>query len=258
MRKVILSVVAAMALAACAMNDSKPRADDGAAMAAAVASAIAASVADAGRPADDVKRDVDRKPSEMLAFAGVKAGSKVVDFIPGGGYFTRLFAKVVGATGKVYAAAPPSRDGSAPAVVAIAADPGYANVTVMPLSTGGFATPEPVDIIWTAQNYHDLHLAALKVDVPATNKLLLAALKPGGVLIVVDHVAADGTGLDIPDKLHRINPDIVKQELTAAGFVFEAESTVLRNSSDDHSKGVFDPSVRGHTDQFVYKFRKPG
>ncbi len=249
MRNLILASFTSLLLAACAMQGASPQPD---------AAAIAAAIADPARPAEDVQRDADRKPADMLVFAGAKVGDRVVDFIPGGGYFTRLFSKVVGADGKVYAAAPNNPDGSAPPVAAIASNPAYANVSLIPLAPGTFSTPEPVDIIWTAQNYHDLHLARLKIDVPLAVKGLFDALKPGGVLIIVDHVAADGSGLDVPDKLHRINMDIVKQEVTAAGFVYEDESPVLRNPADDHTKGVFDPSLRGHTDQFVFRFRKPG
>jgi len=249
MQNLILAALISLMLAACTTQGPSIGPD---------AAAISAAIADPARPAEDVARDVDRKPGDMLAFAGAKAGDRVVDFIPGSGYFTRLFSKVVGADGKVYAAAPTNPDGSAPAVAAIAADAVYANVSLIPLAPGTFTTPEPVDIIWTAQNYHDLHLARLKIDVPQAVKGLFDALRPGGVLIIVDHVAADGTGLDMPDKLHRISMDIVKQEVTAAGFVYEDESRVLRNPEDDHTKGVFDPSVRGRTDQFVFRFRKPG
>jgi predicted methyltransferase len=248
-RHVILSLAAAAALAACAtgMGGAKPDAH----------AAIAAAVADKNRPEADVARDAARKPAEMLAFAGVKPGDKVVDFIPGGGYFTRIFSVAVGPSGHVFAAAPPGQNGAPAPVAAIAANPAYSNITVLPLTVGTFATPEPVDIIWTSQNYHDLHLTRLNVDVPALNKAIYAALKPGGVFIVLDHAALPGTGLDVPDKLHRINPDIVKQEVTAAGFVFEGESNVLRNPDDPKTASVFDPSIRGKTDQFIYKFRKP-
>jgi predicted methyltransferase len=119
------------------------------------------------------------------------------------------------------------------------------------------ALPEAADLVWTSQNYHDLHLAKLNLDVAAANRAIFQALKPGGLYVVVDHAAAAGTGLDIPDKLHRIDPAIVRREVEAAGFKYLGESTVLRNPADDHSLAVFDPAIRGHTDQFVYKFQKP-
>jgi predicted methyltransferase len=117
--------------------------------------------------------------------------------------------------------------------------------------------PEKAELVWTSQNYHDLHLARLNLDVAAVNRAVYEALKPGGLYVIVDHAAAAGTGLDVPDKLHRIDPAIVRREVEAAGFRFEGESTVLRNPADDHTLLVFDPAIRGHTDQFVFKFRKP-
>ena len=219
---------------------------------------IADAIADSNRPVEDSVRDAQRKPADMLAFAQVQPGQRVVDFIPGGGYFTRLLAKAVGPDGHVYAASPPpppNSSGPSP-IDAITTNPTYANVSVV-LLAGPFSTPEPVDLIWTAQNYHDLHLARLKVDVPAMNKSLFDALKPGGLLVIVDHAALAGTGLDVPDKLHRIDEEIVKREVTAAGFVLESSSDLLRNSADTRSVMVFDPAIKGLTDQFVLRFRKP-
>jgi predicted methyltransferase len=219
--------------------------------------ALAQAVADAGRPAEDVARDAARKPAEVLAFAGVKPGDTVVDLIPGGGYFTRILSKAVGPEGRVYALTPPpSSPDAQPAPDAIAADPAYANVTVVALSRPP-TVPEPVDLIWTAQNYHDLHLSRLQVDVPDFNKAMFDALKPGGAYVVLDHAALPGSEVGVADTLHRIDPEIVKREVVAAGFVFEGESSVLRNPADPRNVNVFDASIRGSTDQFIYKFRKP-
>jgi predicted methyltransferase len=225
---------------------------------AAPSAAIVAAVADKGRPEADTKRDTDRKPSEMLEFAGVKPGSKVADFIPGGGYFTRIFAKAVGPKGKVFAVTNPSPANAAtpPAIFGIAADPQYGNITVVQTGIANFAVPEQVDVFWTAQNYHDLFARARNIDVSKVDKLIFDAIKPGGVFIVLDHAAAPGTPIDPDDKLHRIDPAHVKAQLISSGFRFEGESTVLRNPNDDHTKGVFDPAIRGKTDQFIYKFRK--
>ena len=103
--------------------------------------------------------------------------------------------------------------------------------------------------------YHDLFWVG--ADREKMNRAIFAALKPGGLYVIVDHAAAAGTGLDVPEKLHRIDPAIVRKEVEAAGFKFDGESQVLRHTADDHSKGPFDPAIRGHTDQFAYRFRKP-
>ena len=154
------------------------------------------------------------------------------------------------------AAAPPVRDQDKGAKL-IAADPAYGNVTVDTITTPAMAAWPKADVIFTAQNYHDFHLKGIHVDVPATDRALFAALRPGGVLIVEDHVAATGAPVETADTLHRIDPAIARSELEAAGFVFDAQSDVLRNPTDDHTKVVFDPSVRGHTDQFLFRFKKP-
>jgi predicted methyltransferase len=219
-----------------------------AASAGAAPSHIEAAVANAVRPEAEMARDEARKPAEMLTFAGVEPGWKVAELLPGQGYFTRILAKAVGPEGKVYAAVPPPQFEQAR---------GAGNVVPIAFAGPGFTTPEPVDLIFTAQNYHDLHLSRLNLDVAAVNKALFEALKPGGVLLVIDHVAADGAPLETADTLHRIDPAKARAELEAAGFVFEGESDAIRNPADDHTKGVFDASIRGQTDQFVYKFRKP-
>ena len=218
---------------------------------------IVAAVASALRPAEDRARDADRKPAEMLALAGIAPGQRVADFIPGGGYFTRIFAGAVGDSGKVYALAPPpgaERPG-APSIRDITAP--YKNVEVVQQSFTTLSVPEPLDVIFTAQNYHDLHLARLNLDWAAVNRQIFAALKPGGVYLVVDHRAKPGADVSVADTLHRIDPAIVRRELEAAGFVLESESSALRNPADTLELGVFDPAIRGHTDQFVLRFRKP-
>ena len=222
-----------------------------------------AAVADKGRPEADTKRDADRKPAEMLEFAGVKQGQTVVDLLPGGGYFTRLFSKAVGAKGMVYAVSPPprppqdpSKPAPTPAIDTLAADPNYSNVKSIhaPLQ-GGLSIPTQADVVWTSQNYHDVKNVA-GIDMLAFDKAIYNSLKPGGVFIVLDHVANPGDP-NSTKTLHRIDPAVVKQEVTAAGFKYEGESTVLKNPADDHTKGIRDGFTQGQTDQFVYKFRKP-
>lgn len=221
--------------------------------------AYAAAVADPGRPAADVARDADRKPAEVLDFARVKPGQVVVELLPGNGYFTRLLSKAVGPSGKVYAVIPTiqAQGPKPPAVNAIAADPAYANVTVVVSDFTTIATPVKADLVWTSQNYHDLHLARLHIDMAVADRAIFEALKAGGLFLVEDHAAAPGSGIDSADKLHRIDPAIARREVEAAGFHYVGESKALRNPADDHQKPVFDPSIRGRTDQFVYLFRKP-
>jgi predicted methyltransferase len=218
----------------------------------------AAAISDPGRPADDVKRDADRKPADMLAFAGVKPGSKVADLIPGGGYFTRIFAKAVGPNGHVYAYVPSAvADKHSLGDNARALATAYPNVTasISPLDAPVF--PEKLDIVWTAQNYHDFHNFGAEAA-GLFNKLAFAALKPGGVYVIVDHADVAGSGAKDTNTLHRIDPATVKAEVTAAGFKYVGETKVLANPADPHTAIVFDPSIRGHTDQFVFKFKKPG
>jgi predicted methyltransferase len=220
--------------------------------------AINAAVSDPARPQSDTQRDALRKPAEMLEFAGIKPGMKVMDMIPGGGYFTRLFAKAVGPTGFVYAFQPNEWDaflkGREPPINAVAT--AYPNVTVVKGPINELSAPEPLDLVWTAQNYHDL-----KNDKPAdtalVNKAVFKALKPGGLYIVLDHSAPKGSGVSDTDTLHRIDEDVVKQEVTAAGFEFVGASDALRNPADARTLKVFEPEIRGHTDQFILKFRKP-
>jgi predicted methyltransferase len=233
------------------------------ARAAAAPKEVTAAVADPARPASDRERDANRKPAESVAFAGVKPGDKVADLIPGGGYFTRIFSKVVGPKGHVYAVAPPKRPQAsadapnpADAVKAIAADPQFSNVSVEVARPTEFSLPEKVDAIWTSQNYHDIHNVP-NVDMTAFNRKVFDALKPGGVFVVLDHSAEAGSGFRDTSTLHRIDADAVKKEVTAAGFKFDGQSNVLSNASDTRKVAVFDDSIRGKTDQFILKFRKP-
>lgn len=224
---------------------------------------ITAAVADPARPDADRQADANRKPDESVAFAGLKPGQKVADLIPGSGYFTRIFSAVVGPTGHVFAVAPaprPDAPAGAPdraaAVKAIAADPHYSNVSVLQVAFANLTLPEPVDLVWTSRNYHDLHNIP-NVDVGAIDKAIFDGLKPGGVYIVLDHAAEKGSGFRDTSTLHRVDPEAVKKEVVAAGFKFEGQSEILRNPNDPHTAKVFDASVQGKTDQFILKFRKP-
>ena len=226
--------------------------------------AIAAAVSDSSRPATDTARDLNRKAAETLDFAGVKPGDVVADYAAGGGYFTRLLADVVGPQGHVYAVVPSPLFVYPNIVKGIGEIQAWAvnhpNVTVVFASAlSGLRYPEKLDLFFIAQNYHDLHDSFMgPVDMAAFNAAVYQALKPGGIYLVLDHRAAKGAPADVTDTLHRIEPATVRREVEAAGFRFEGESAVLANPADPHTAGVFDKSIRGHTDQFIYKFRKPG
>jgi predicted methyltransferase len=225
--------------------------------------AISAAVADPTRPSTDTIRDANRKPAAVLAFAGVKPGDKVADYAAGAGYFTRLFAGIVGPGGHVYASVP-SPLFQYPNIVKGIADiqnfvVTHANASVnFGASIDAAKYPEKLDLFWISQNYHDLKDPFMgPVDMSAFNRAVYAALKPGGVYIVLDHVAAPGSPADVTDTLHRIEPAVVRREVEAAGFRFAGESKVLANPDDPHTAGPFDKAIQGHTDQFIYKFRKP-
>ena len=223
---------------------------------------LSAALADPNRPAADVARDANRHPGEVLLFAGLRPGMKVVDLIPGSGYFTRIFSKAVGPNGRVYAYVPDEltaiAKGRPPSVSLFAGKPPYANTRMILQTLPSFSAPEKVDMVFTAQNYHDMHLAFMgPADLSVVNRRIFTALKPGGVYLVIDHSAKAGSGLRDGDTLHRIDAAAVRKEVEAAGFVYEGESRVLRNPKDPLTANVFDVSIRGKTDQFVYRFRKP-
>lgn len=220
---------------------------------------VAAAISDAARPAEDVARDAKRHPAELLAFAGAVEGDIVVDWVPGGGYFTRLFAPIVGESGRVMALVPSELEGKYDlGKNAVALEEAYPNVRAVIEPMLETASIEGAAVFWTSQNYHDLHTPGFgNVDAVAFNRQVFGMLKPGGVYVIVDHAAAAGSGIETAETLHRIDPAIVRQEVEAAGFVFDGESDVLRNAADDHTLNVFDEKVRGQTDQFVYRFRKP-
>ncbi len=197
------------------------------------------------------------KVPEVVAFIGLKKGDKVADVV--GGRLTASLAEAVGPGGKVYAVETAEVVKTHPQVLdmmkSLSAKMPNVVVSSDPVAT---ALPSGLDAVFIRQNYHDLYDKFMgPADVPAFNKAVFAALKPGGVYVVLDHVAVAGSGITATDTLHRIDPARVKADLLAAGFKFDGESAILANKSDDHSKNVFDPSVKGHTDQFLYRFKKP-
>ena len=252
--RLTLTLCLAAALAACA-----PTGETGSAPSA--TNDYAAALADPQRPAADRDRDAARKPDEILAFAQIAPGEKVGDYIMGGGYWTRILSNAVGPQGKVYAFQPDEFIGFRPAYgdEQNAAASGRVNVVPLrgPVSAPPF--PEKLDTIITVQNMHDLYIGAMPQGTgPKALKALFAALKPGGTLLVVDHSAAAGAGLAAANTLHRMDRDAAIAALTAAGFRVEAESAVYIRPDDPRTANVFDPAIRGKTDQFVLRLRKPG
>jgi predicted methyltransferase len=218
----------------------------------AAAEAIAAAVSDTRRPEADTARDAERKPAETVAFAGVRRGMVIAEIAPGGGYYTRLLAAAVGPQGKVYALMPSffaSRPGGLDGINALAAE--YGNVEVVVVE--GYDTlslPQPVDLVWTTENYHDL----ANGNVGAVNAAALNLLKPGGLYFVEDH-EAPGTGLSATSTLHRIDPMAVIGQVTSAGFVLEATSDHLDNPNDPHTANPRE--VEPTSDKFALRFRRP-
>ncbi|MGD9966622.1 MAG: class I SAM-dependent methyltransferase [Hyphomonadaceae bacterium] len=260
MKRILMAAAAVFALAACAASVEQEDAQPHAVAISADAPNIRAAIADPRRPADDMARDSARHPAETLAFAGIEEGDRVGEIFPGAGYFTRLLAVALGDRGRVYPTIRP--DGVAgqyeTPILPVAAQ--YPNAVMARTLYDALAYPEPLDVVFTAQNYHDMPIAAYNLGNRAQmNATAFAALKPGGVYIVIDHVANSGAGVetDAETALHRIDPAIVRAEVEAAGFVFDGESDILRNPADVHTLSVFDPSIRGHTDQFMMRFRKP-
>jgi len=221
---------------------------------------IAAAVADPRRPDADRALDEARHPAALLAFLKIRPGQTVADIWPGD-YWDRLFADVVGPTGKVYAVHLPEADQAEKAATPAAGSTplaDHANVVAVVSHPNTLSLPTKADVIWIRQNYHDLYDPFMgPADVAAFDKAVYQALKPGGRFVVIDHVAAAGSKLAATNTLHRIDPAVVKSDMAAAGFTFVGESDALRNPADPHSARVFDPSVKGHTDQFVYVFRRP-
>jgi predicted methyltransferase len=232
------------------------------ALASTVPADVTSAVADPAR-AKDAQADARRHPAELVAFARVKPGDTVVDLIPGAGYWTRIFSQVVGPTGHVYAILPneyaKADADNVPLLQALVKDPHYANVTLLMEPAAQFEVPVKADVVWTCDNYHDYPDKFMgKVDPRILDRAVYGALKPGGLFVVVDHVAAPGSGLRDTDTLHRIDPQVVKTQVAGAGFRLVGTSAVLHNPADDHKRLVFDPAIRGHTDQFAFRFRKPG
>lgn len=241
----------ALGLAACATTATGP-----------APISIEQALADPRRPAEDVALDAKRQGAAVLALADIQPGWKVADIMQGAGYFTRLFIAKVGPTGKVYAWSPDEFMKAKPVLYGDSLDTlqkAYpTEIVTMRSAFEDLLFPEKLDMIFTSQNYHDLHLNKFPAGLAAhMNRKVYDALKPGGIYIVVDHVANPDT-VDAPNTVHRIDPAVLRREIEAAGFRFDGENAGLRKPADDHTLMVMNPAIRGQTDQIIYRFRKPG
>jgi predicted methyltransferase len=203
--------------------------------------------------------------SELIRFARAGAGATVIDVYPGDGDWTRLFSDVVGPEGRVYSFVPAEvahfKNDPVGRMRALAKEPGRENVEAV--SADLVAMPEATqaaDVVWLHLFYHDLHTALMQAGGATAarfNQAVFERLKPGGYYVIVDHAAGAGTGTGDTPSLHRIDPASVRREVEAAGFVLDAESTLLANRDDPHSAKAFDPSIKGKTDRFAYRFVRP-
>jgi predicted methyltransferase len=215
---------------------------------------IQKAVSSTARPTAMSERDPARRPAEVLAMSGIKPGDIVVEIAGVGQYYTTILSDVVGANGKIHMYDLPYTEERAGAAsrAFIAAHP---NTTYTIVNYNEIKLPANVDIVFNMLYYHDLSLNA--IDVAAMNKKIFAALKPGGVYMIEDHNAAPNSGTRDTKALHRIDPEVIKKEVLAAGFTLAEESKLLANAGDDHTKMVFTPGTRGATDRTLLKFVKP-
>lgn len=212
------------------------------------------------RPEADRERDEARHTAEVLAFAKVGADDRIGDMIIGGGFWTRAFARIVAdGEGEVIAWQPAEFIGfQASYAEAIDAAEAMDDVSAIRSPIGAPEFPAGMDLVFTNQNYHDLHLQPFAADTAAkVNAAVFAALKPGGLYVIIDHAAQPGAGLGVAHTLHRIDIADVKREVEAAGFVLDGESGVLLNNEDPLTASVFSEAIRGRTSQFMLRFRKP-
>jgi len=225
------------------------------------APALAKKLGESDRPDDDKARDAGRRPAEMMVFLGVAPGMTALDLIAAGGYYTEVLSVTVGPEGHVYAQnneyVLKIRDGvNEKMMSARLANDRLPNVRRLDreISDLGLA-PASVDVAITALNFHDIYNGGGAEAAESFLANVYAALKPGGVLGIIDHV---GDPDEDNKELHRVEERSAVEAAKAVGFVVEARSDALHSAEDDHTKNVFDPSIRGKTDRFALRLRKPG
>ncbi|HEY8571073.1 methyltransferase [Phenylobacterium sp.] len=225
-----------------------------------LAAGLGSSVQAQQNPGPDALTDPSMKGPEVVAFIGLKPGDKVADIVAG--RFVRALSQAVGPNGKVYAVMPAEVVKAHPEVIPmltqVAAQPAHRNVVVSQPPVNAMALPSGLDAVFIRQNYHDLYDKFMgPADVDGFNRAVYAALKPGGVYVILDHAAAPGAPMSVTETLHRIDVSRVKADVMKAGFRLDSESKAVADPADDHTKMVFNPAIRGKTDQFLLKFRKP-
>jgi predicted methyltransferase len=205
------------------------------------------------------------RQSELIRFARVDAGSTVIDVYPGDGDWTRLFSDVVGPKGRVYSFVPAEvahfKNDPLGRMLTLAKEAGRENIEAVSADLVAMAeATQPADVVWLHLFYHDLHTVLVQAKGATAadfNRAVYERLKPGGSYVIVDHAAAAGSGMSDTQSLHRIDPVSVREEVEAAGFLLDAESTILANKDDPHSSKAFDPLIKGKTDRFAHRFVKP-
>lgn len=233
-------------------------------LSAAVPAWLGKAVSAPDRPAVAAALDSGRKPAEVLAFLGLKPGMAAADIMTGSGYWAEILANAVGPRGKVTAFEPaqfyndPDEQKIWKALAERRQDIDFVRYPFESWSAGG----RQFDFVMLSLNYHDLYWESAQYGIARTDPqafltALFAAVKPGGVVGIIDHVGAAGDTRAIVDKLHRIDPAVVQADFERAGFRLDAKSPLLANPADDHAKLVFAPEIRGKTDRFLYRFRKP-
>jgi predicted methyltransferase len=234
------------------------------ALAAEPAADVAAAVAAAGRPKEATDLDAVRKPVEVLRFMGLKRGDRVLDYFTGTGYYAEIMARAVGPKGIVvgWNSAGFMSDRVRTALADLRSRNSNTAFYGTPATAIAFP-PASFDFAMLHLVYHDAYWESAQYKVPRIDpnsvvRAIWDAVKPGGTVAVIDHVAPPGGDTrDVVERLHRIDPAVVRADFERAGFVLEAQSDLLRNPADDLAKNVFDPSIRGRTDRVVYRFRKP-
>lgn len=215
------------------------------------------------RPKEDRRDDTQRKPAEILAFAGVEPGMKVIDLLGGGGWYTELLAAVVGEEGQVYLVNTPlflhfTRE----KLEARLANNRLQNVTRVDGEWTQMNLPQDVDLIWLSLAYHDIYVErpddpSFEADRDSFFEQIKTALKPGGYILVIDHAATPGTGKEAAQTLHRIDEDFARKDFESEGFVLVKSLDILRNPADDYNQSIWAKGIMNKTDKFIYLFQKP-